>query len=496
MPKLTNLLVLLLPFSAAVFWSCTQNEAVRHRYAAEKKFHEAEKLLGNARIRPELGTSEQMEQIRSRYQGVLVYTMNALEEVDSSSHPVEFAQLGTIAHRSTLRLAGLLHSDRQYDSCIALFGTLLNKTRLSSPEMMSAYVLLGQSIQASGNWDSAVSVYTYALDNYYPPVDEAGEVVLSLFNVPLLLFRVSSFTGDTIRAAQYKERAENYYRGLIDEYPGSNMAVASHGNLARLYYDGQDWRNSIAHLNELVDSTGATLVESRIRIADIYGAYLGRLDSALAQYDDIMEDLTGRDTLVKPLIMYKKSLVYLEQGDYVRCRRILGQLQDDYPAYYNYQPTAQYVKARAFELEGNWDRAETEYKYLIEQYDGSDEAMTVHMYLARQLADMGRTAESELWYDRAEKYFDKVALRGKGTEREGRALMYKAELYRTLREWNKAAGVLAEIFEKYPDTEVGRNALLTAAGLYRRRLDNPVVADSLLEVYKSAVTKPLDDWGT
>lgn len=480
---------------AAVAVSCKDNPAVTYRYNAEKKFYQAERRVKDMQIKPELNTPEQVGQLQTAWAGVVDYTLDALQHVDSTADRLEFDQLSTLAQRSSVRLAQMLFSERSYDTCVTIFSTLLQRSRLTPGELMNTYVLYGEALQASGNWDSAAVIYSRTLSTYYPPVDGDGNIVLNLFNVPMLMFRVASMSNDSANAAKYYQKADDYYQGIITKFPESNLATGSHGNLARLYYDNGFWQKSIDQLRYLKDSLGNVVLSSQMRIADINGIHLKRYDLALAEYDSLAAVLTGRDTLIKPVIMFKKSQVYVEKKQYETARRLLVELDDKYPAYYNFNPMAQITKARTFELEGNWERAETEYKFVIEQYDGTDEAMSTHLYLAKHFAEVGRSAESKLWYDRAEKYFDQVAAKNPGTEREAKALMYKAEMYRELKQWDKAATTLSQIYNKYPESDFGRNALLTAATVYRARLNKPQVADSLIEVFRSSFLKPDEAWG-
>ena len=489
-----KILAVLCLFVATAAVSCKDNPALTYRYNAEKKFYLAERRVKDMQIKPELNTPEQVKQLQTIWKGVVLYTLDALQNVDSTSNRLEFDQLSTLAQRSTVRLAQMLFSEKRYDTCVTLFATLLTRARLTPGELMNTYVLYGEALQASGNWDSASAVYTRTLSTYYPPVDADGNIVLNLFNVPMLMYRVANMSGDSTNADKYYRRADDYYQGIIKSYPQSNLATGSHGNLARLYYDTRQWQNSIDQLRNLKDSLGNIILSSQMRIADINGIHLRHYDLALAEYDSLVASLTGRDTLIKPVIMFKKSQVYVEKKQYETARRLLVELADKYPGYYNFNPMTQITKARTFELQGNWERAESEYKFVIEQYDGTDEAMSTHLYLAKHFAETGHAAEAKHWYDRAEKYFDQVAARNPGTEREAKALMFKAEMYRQLKQWDKAAATLSQIYTKYPESDFGRNALLTAATLYRARLDKPAVADSLIGVFKRSFLKPDDTW--
>ena len=485
--------------AALLLIACEADEAIRLRYTAEQKLHRAERAAKSTQLKPQSVTPEQMSQLRSLYGDVLDFTFDALQRVDSAANPTEYQELSGIAYRGTFRLAGIYYAQKQYDTCMAMTELLLSRVDLSGADRMNAHVFLGQATQAAGHWDSAVAIYTHALDSSYPPIDDQGDIQFNLFNLPLLMVQVSRLTGDSSHMNGFVRQAEQYYQRLIGDYPSSNLATASHANLARLYYDNENWRSAVAHLGQLVDSTGIPVADARIQIADIYSARLNLLDSALALYDALYRDVTGRDTVYRPLLLYKQSLVHLQKKKYGLARQTLVNLDRQYPEFYSRMPTAQFAKAQTFDKEGNWDRAETEYKFLIEQYEGTDQAMTAHLYLARRLKELGRITESESWYRRAEEYFDGVASRGAGTEREARALTYKAELFRERKQWAPAALVLTDIFSRYPQSRLGRNALMMAVLVYRERLNQPQQADSLMEVFRSEYVTPeasADPWQT
>jgi tetratricopeptide (TPR) repeat protein len=471
-----------------ILFSCSDSGPVRLRHEAEKKFFHAEKMSRDLGLRPELLTADQQMQIKTSYRESLDFARTALDSVDRDRNPQEFKELSSLAHRSAVRLCRLYSAERQFDSCVAILTPLESNLALSPIELMSVYVSLGQSLQATGDFDSAVVVYTKAIDDFYPPIDESGEPVLGLLNIPLHLTRVFTRVGDQDNVDRFSDWSESYYLGLIEAYPGSRLAVASHANLARLYDERGRWLDAVTHLRALTDSTGQPAVTAQLRIGDTYAARLRQFDSAMNVYDELSGRLAGSDTILRPVIFFKKCLVEFERKNYGRARQLLVDLAKNFPAYYRAYPTAQYVKAQTFEMEGNWDRAETEYKFLIDEYPTSEEAMTTHLYLIDRLAELGRTVESEHWYERTTAYLDDLAERGAGGLLEAMALTYRAELHRRRGEWVSALQTLARITARFADRRIGQNSLLAAAGIYREELNDPLAADSVLEIYKRTQT--------
>jgi tetratricopeptide (TPR) repeat protein len=242
-------------------------------------------------------------------------------------------------------------------------------------------------------------------------------------------------------------------------------------------------------LSQVKDSSGAPALDAQVRIADIYAGELMYSDSALAMYERIGSRLVGQDTALRPILLFKRSLVHVVKKQYDKARQLLSELDRNYHQYFLASPAAQQVKSRSYELDGNWDRAETEYRFLIENYAGSEEAMQAYLYLGEQFAKQGRTTEADRWMQKAEAYYQQTAERSAGTPVEARALTYKAEMLRRKSDWSGAATVLIAIFDKFPDSEIGQKAMVAAVGLYREKLGNPAVADSLVTELRSRLIR-------
>lgn len=464
---------------------CAENEALEYRYNAEKMFHEANRMARDAGIKSELNAPDTDERIRDAFSRTLSYCYDAIGKVDSTQQPAEFLELSSLAYHSTIRLSQHLYADKAFDSCIALYDRLRNLTGLSSYQTMYATLNLGQVMQAEGRWSDAVAIYTDAYNGYYPPLSPDGEVEFKLFNLPSHIFRIYNQIGDTAEAYNTYLQAETYYRDLVRDFPGADVAMAARTSLASLYDQAGRHDDAIAQLNAMADSSGALGVSAQLQIADIRASRQRKFDQAMAIYDRLWDEVSGKDTTYKPIILYQRALILLEKKKYADAREALIQLSDMYPRYYNANPTAQLLKSRSFELEGNWQRAETEYRYLMENYEGSDEAMSTYLHLENHYTKEKLKSEANRWFERGIENYDKMI--GIGGSAAGRALMYKAEMYRQRKMWAEAASALEQLYIQFSDTRIGRSALITASEIYRQRLRQPDVADSLIEAYKRSM---------
>lgn len=482
----------LLTTAALLFAACGTDEAVRSRYDIEKKYNELNRYIQKTQIQPRLNDPGTAGEIQNLYRGFIDDCFTAVKAVDSSRE--EYDEIANFAYVASRQLSQILFHRQKYDSCIAVIDNLLDRVRLGDYQRMNGWVSIGQALQAGGQWDSAVYVYNYSLKNFYPPIKPDGEPAFDLLNLPVHIYNVFVSTGDTADAEGYFGQAEQYYLTVVKDFKNTDLGVAARSNLARLYFNDRKWQQAVDQLNLLTDTTGPVNASAHMKIADIYAVNLRKLDTALIIYDEINGNLKDRDTVFKPLILYKKSLIYLEKGRFQQTRNLLIELENKFPAYYEFNPSAQYAKAKSFELENNWERAETEYKFLIENFPGTREAMTVHLYLAEKLGKMGRKMEAERWRQKAEDYFEEIASRNKGTLQEALALSYKAELFRQTGDWQDAAETLCRLFDKFDQTDIGRRSLATAAAIYRKKLDNEAAADSLMNRLRESMTKADVNW--
>ena len=476
--------------------SCSDNRAVRLRYEAERLYYQADRLMKDAASAPEQSRTTIRKSAADAYGETLEFSLSVLDSISSTEHPVEHREIRYLAFQSANRLASLYFRARVFDTCVSILSRLLDKTSYEGAAQVTTNISLGRALQASDQWDSALTVYQHALENHYPPVDDSGEVVDVLFMLPLHIFQIVSAVGDTSAAIGHYERAEDYYRSLVALKPGGKVVTAAHTVLARLYHETGRWESVISELQQLEDSTGDNHIGIRVNIADIYARMPNCVDSAVAMYQSLLLQLEPADSLYRPRLKFKIALMKMEKGDFVDAREILIDIKRNYPRYYGVTPLVQFTIARAFERLGRWSRAETEYKYLIEKYRGSERAMATYLYLGDHYRDMGRNDEAQKWYREAEGYYDEIATRGAGTLIEARALVFKADLYRRWDNYQRSAELLVTLFDKYPQSDPGRSGLLKAAAIYRNELNQPERADSLIGRLRSMLLQPEEGWGT
>lgn len=491
--KNTNVLttaICLLSLTASVLSvSCSENTPVRLRYNAEKKFHHAERALREAQGLEKQLSPGQTQEFSRRFEELVEFCYTALDSIRSDKYPVEFNEMKFLVHQSSTRLSQLYYAARDYSRCVSVLERLIKTAQLDDKPLFMTYINLGQALQAAGDWDSALAVFDYSTETFYPPLDRTGGIAFAIFNLPAHIFGVVSILGDSAAAPYEFNRAENYYMNLIHDYPDGKLAPASRANLAALYEKTGQWEKVLAQLTSLADPSSDGYRNVLLKIADVFAARMKRYDTALAIYDGLLDSADPDDSESRAGLLFKISLVKMDQKEYSKAREILAGIKEDSPGMFASVPLAQYTFARSFELDGRWRSAEQEYSLLIEKYHGSTPAMAALLYLVDHFKEEGREQESNQWYDYAVEYFDGIIAEQSGSALEARALLYKADLYHRQGDWAGAADILLSIFDRFPDSEPGRQAALKASSIYRDKLNNAQAADSLLEMLKAHLAR-------
>lgn len=463
--------------------SCSDNPAIRMRYQLEKEYHQAEKMLEEARSFQQVLKPEQLDQLIPVYNNLVDHCFMALDTIDREQTPVEANEINYLTYQSASRLSQLYFAAKTFDKSIELFNRLLEKGNLSLENEMMTRINLAQTYQTAGNWDKALEIYNQSFEKYYPPLLKSGDIIFPVFNMPSNIFRQYLSQGDKQKAEIEFEKAEEYYLGFTRDFPNTKLDIASRANLARLYDESGQWKKAIEQLSHLEDTTMVSYSQVLLKKGEIYAEKLKDYNKAIETYNRIFDILPADDTLMAPIINYHIAMVKLSQGEYDEVRKILNETKKIYPLVYSSSPRFIFTYARSFELGNKWQRAETEYNLLIEKYRGSEEAMTALLFITDYYRKNNRAVEYEKNFNRALEYFLQVASVNRGNPYEASGLIFAADLFARDEQWDKSCSYLLDIYQKFSDSEIGHKALARAINIYRNKLSDPKKADSLSAIY-------------
>ena len=482
--KLTVLFIIIL------FCGCSNQTAIKSRYEIEKTFDQAEKDFDKAKSKKELSNPETVSNLQDRYRKIKNNCYQLLETMEPDEKETEEIQY--LTYQTVSRLSQFFYARKEYDSSALALEELIKKIPIKGTPLVETYINLGQSLHAAGKWDSALEVYDYAIETFYPPVEPSGSIFFKLFNLPYHIFQVTNISENSQEAQIHYEYANTYYQKLISEYSGTPLESAAHANQALLYHDKKLWTKEIEELSLIKDSSSVTQLSLNIKIADIYAEKLGKLDKALDKYNTILNTLRPEDSVIYPLANFKIAGIMMQKDKYSKARKILYDLKNNYRKFYGKNPAVQLLLARSFELENNWRRAEIEYSLLLEKFKTADESLAAYLHIINYFGETNRNDEKERWIKNAQNAYDDLIEKYPSTIMEAKALIFKADLYKQLKEWQNSIDIMLEIFEKFPGSRYSNKAILTAATIYEDELKNKDKAEELRVRLKRSLAKPFN----
>ena len=478
--------------SLVVFLSpgCSTEKSKSIVFEAEKLYHQAEKLRQKSDVKSEIEGREIINQLKDAYFKTTGFCWENIDSLPLEKYPEERKRLQSVGFMATNRLTQIYSAEKKYDSVIFVANQLLYFTDLEGVELLTTRFNLARAYQSRGNLTDAVDIYHSLIDTFYPPVTEQNEIIAMVLNLPLQIIRTYRIVGQDSLATIENGIAEEYYKRLIEDWPNSDLEMAAIGNLARLYYDLEDWDKAIEQLSLLTDSTGLIDYEASMMIAGIYINGKKNYNNAIRIFDDLLSRVN--DTTIIPDILMRKGIAYFEKKDYEKCRQIMSSISDDYSYFYQKSPIPQKYFALCFDKSGDWNRAENEYKWLIDNYSVSEPAFDAHLTIAEHYKKLNNKGLADSWYRRADEFYNTMASRYSNTRIEASAISYLAESARRRNMWDQAAKYLEELHNRFPTTEHGRRGLINAAAIYREKLGNSARADSLVELLKRELL-PVDE---
>jgi len=481
---ITSGFALFLLLALFLFVGCGDDSSKNIVYKAERLYRDAEKLNEKASIKPELIDQSTRNNIKDAYYSVTEYCWKHIDSLPTTTFPDERKDLESIGFLATNRLIQFFYEEEKFDSVILIVRQLQTFASLEGKALLSAKLSLARALQAKADWNGAMNIYRSLIDTFYPPVDNNNEIIYRVINLPLEIVRIYNLLGDAEQVEEQSRSAENYYKQLIKEWPNSTLEMAARSNLARLYHNEKQWDKSIESLSLIKDSTGAVNFEAALMIAGITATGKQDYKTAIKMYDDLLERISDTSKAY-PDILMRKGIVLYENKDYNPCRKLMARINDDYPRFFRKNSLPQKYIALSFDKLGDWDRAENEYRWLIDNYQTSQAAFDAYLNIIDHYENENNKEFTQNWYQQADNFYNNMARRYSGSAVEASAYSYLAETAKRREKWGKSTELLVNIYEKFPKTEIGQQSLVSAAAIYREKLNNPQKADSLISRLKT-----------
>ncbi len=463
---------------------CSRDSGQKIRYDMEKLFFSAGKVAEKINIQPELATAADSTALKAAYQQILKYYFdhrgdNRVAGDDSVRIPME-----RMAVSAEAQLARFYASQKQPDSVIAAYRRIGREIPAGREDLGGATMALALTYRALNMLDSTLAIYDRLLADYYPPWDSVQRVNADIIAIPVDKIKIAQAQKDAGKASRFVQEALDYYGRLKSSYPGTPTARSAAVYAGRTYAMVEKWDEAIAELQRVKDSTDQIAVQAEALIAGIYEGPKNDPRRAIELYRQILDRKPDSSTVGRTMLRLGSALCQVKE--YEEGRQILADAKKKFEPYPQLVAPAQLVYAQAFEQQGRWDRALSEYQWLMENYPYSEEAFRVALHVPEHFAAIKDQKMADVWFNRAIEFYQTAARNRQGQPVAIAAYTFLADTYRRTDRWREAIETLDKIYALSPQSPLAARALYNAARVAYLELKDSVLAQSYLDRLQTA----------
>jgi tetratricopeptide (TPR) repeat protein len=253
----------------------------------------------------------------------------------------------------------------------------------------------------------------------------------------------------------------------------------AHGYAGRVYALTENWDLAIERLNQVIDSTGQPDLSAQFIVANMYDGPKKDRKRAIALYRRVLD--RRPDSGITGQAMLKLGAALCAEKEYDEGRKVLVDLKNKFMRYDQLVVAAQFNYAISFEDQGRWDRALSEFQWLMDNYPYTDEAYRTALHIPDHFSGTEDRMMRELWCGRAEEFFLAAVKNRAGQAPAMAAYAGLADLYRKMGQSEKSLETLDKMYQAAPGTQWGARALYNAAALAKFDLRDTVRAQQYLD---------------
>lgn len=462
---------------------CSRDSGEKIRYDMEKLVHTAGKAAEKINIQPDLAMAPDSASLKAAYQAIIAFYFDHRGDQRVSGNDSVRTAIEKMAVSSLAQLARFYASQKQPDSVIATYRRIGRDIPAGREDLGGATLALALTYRALNKLDSTLVIYDRLLADYFPPWDSLQRVNSDIVAIPIDKIKIAQALKDEARISRTVQEALDYYGRLKSAYPGTVTSRTASIYIGRTYAMVEKWDQAIDALQEVTDSTGQLAVQAEALIAGIYEGPKNDPRRAIDLYRRILDRKPDSTIVGRTMLRLGRALCQVKE--YEEGRQILADAKKKFERYPSLVAPAQLQYAQAFEQQGRWDRALSEYQWLMENYPYSEEAFRVALHVPEYFASIKDQKMTDIWFTRAIEFYQSAAQNRQGQPISIAAYSFLADTYRRTGRWREAVETLEKIYTLAPQSPLAAQALYNAARVAYLELKDSVLAQSYLDRLQS-----------
>ena len=442
-------------------------------YVIEQLHFKAERLKNTKLgIKPELLTDADYQEMIDAYMSVVkTYELNYSDVADKDSITEDENRVSFLAGKSLIEIALMYDRQGKEEKTIEVLDGFAGKFPHNREHKALALLQLGRKYENAGEPDKAETAWMRLLDSFFPPADSELHPNTDVLELPVKLAKLYFDLEDEEKTEQLLDYAENYYMRIINQYKYSPLGFTTTRFLADTYVMRNKPDEAISLLETVTDSTGRLVGTAEMIIADICLTNLGDTMQARQRYETVIG--SDQDSLSHPRAYMQLAKIEFLHRNYTQCRKHIAALQNKFERYRPFQAQVQQLLANTFEKENDFNRAFSEYQWLLTNFPDSKEAIDTYRYLPGFLERNEQADLAAEWYGKAIDFLTDTRDNQKGTFLGLSAHGTLVNMHVDKENWVSAVAELERLQADYPRSAPGLYAVTKAGNIYRDKLKDP-----------------------
>ncbi len=479
-----NILIFLILMLLAFLFinGCGGKEDLTVRYRAEELLSKADRLKEQLFISGTDYSNDDFNRLREAYEMVINAVDLPLNQTEVEVASEEIKQAWAVALLANTRIASLYLDRREYDSAFVYYQKVAINPAVDNLQRNVVYRHMAYVREKAGDFEKAAALYDTVSIGYIELLNPARPEMEAV-SAPISRAEMYRYMGDNRRFNEGLESARTYYRQIIEDYPGSNIAEISLGKIAASFLLQGQYNEAL----KILKSAGKD-EESRLKpgtlllISDIYMNNMKDYTGAEKYYREFIN--LYPDHTDKPKALLGLGLAFYEKGRYKEAKDTVGKIEKIRGASDQIVAQAFNLTALCYEAEGNWQLAEGQLEFIKATFPGNRIAYEAALYIVSHYRSHGSEKGVEREFNEAVDYIKGfVESASLNSVAAAQAAGYLARAYIENGDIETAIEQLKKLYYKYPLTPDGLMAPLKIADLYENVLHDNQSAVEWLDTY-------------
>ncbi|RKZ08205.1 hypothetical protein DRQ05_01905 [bacterium] len=329
--------------------------------------------------------------------------------------------------------------------------------------------------------NEAINYYEQFYNEFLKEIDlsRAPSMNSSYFTAPLKLAQLTRDAGDMAGSAQWLKKAENLYNKILSSASDTTLLKATRLNLLTAYLEGKRWDRALQWAEDIEKEAGpeeAPAIE--FIIARIYRD--GKGDKSLA-YERFMKIYKKfPESNEAPLALLAAAGIDRARGKTEEATKLYEKVLKEYPTNSPAAIEAEWNIAEIDESQNKWVEASLRYKSIYSNYPTSLEGFEAPIRIMKNYLKKGEKDAAAAAYKQAVEHYKKMEKQELPIEPRILAAEYLVRAMVEFGDWQKAVETLVSLPDIYPQYENFKANYLYAASICETELKDRGRAEKIL----------------